>query len=338
MKTMMKRLIAGVLTTAAIATLSGCSGGVQDPKHLLVAHGHGEWHPVNIGLTTFAESVEEKTDYTFSVYPNGQLGDDSAMVQLVKAGVLDVAKVSAGALEQFNPAYSIFSVPYVFQSTEHYFNTMNNSEAVQEIFNSTRDDGFIAIGWFDSGARSIYTTKEGPVESPKDLNGLKIRTMNSPTSVEMIDNMGGSATPMSSGEVYTSLQQGILDGAENNETVLVDDGHGEVCKSYTYTQHQYLPDIVIMSIETYDAMSEEERQVVYDAMKEAWQAHENEWLQDVERNKEGAKEMGVQFYEIDKTPFIEACKPQQEAFCAQSEDNARYFADFQSYLPKEEQQ
>lgn len=338
MKTMMKRLIAGVLTTAAIATLSGCSGGVQDPKHLLVAHGHGEWHPVNIGLTTFAESVEEKTDYTFSVYPNGQLGDDSAMVQLVKAGVLDVAKVSAGALEQFNPAYSIFSVPYVFQSTEHYFNTMNNSEAVQEIFNSTRDDGFIAIGWFDSGARSIYTTKEGPVESPKDLNGLKIRTMNSPTSVEMIDNMDGSATLMSSGEVYTSLQQGILDGAENNETVLVDDGHGEVCKSYTYTQHQYLPDIVIMSIETYDAMSEEERQVVYDAMKEAWQAHENEWLQVVERNKEGAKEMGVQFYEIDKTPFIEACKPQQDAFCAQSEDNARYFADFQSYLPKEEQQ
>lgn len=338
MKTMMKRLIAGVLTTAAIATLSGCSGGVQDPKHLLVAHGHGEWHPVNIGLTTFAGSVEAQTDYTFSVYPNGQLGDDSAMVQLVKAGVLDVAKVSAGTLEQFNPAYSIFSVPYVFQSTAHYFNTMNNSEAVQEIFNSTRDDGFIAIGWFDSGARSIYTTKEGPVESPKGLNGLKIRTMNSPTSVEMINNMGGSATPMSSGEVYTSLQQGILDGAENNETVLVDDGHGEVCKSYTYTQHQYLPDIVIMSIETYDSMTEEERQIVYDAMKEAWQAHENEWLQVVERNKEGAKEMGVQFYEIDKTPFIEACKPQQDAFCAQSEDNARYFADFQSYLPKEEQQ
>lgn len=338
MKTMMKRLIAGTLAAAAVAALSGCSGGVQDPKHLLVAHGHGEWHPVNIGLTTFAEAVEEKTDYTFSVYPNGQLGDDSAMVQLVKAGVLDVAKVSAGALEQFNPAYSIFSVPYVFQSTEHYFNTMNNSEAVQEIFNSTRDDGFIAIGWFDSGARSIYTTKEGPVESPKDLNGLKIRTMNSPTSVEMINNMGGSATPMSSGEVYTSLQQGILDGAENNETVLVDDGHGEVCKSYTYTQHQYLPDIVIMSIETYDSMSEEDRQVVYDAMKEAWQAHEDEWLQVVERNKEGAEEMGVQFYEIDKTPFIEACKPQQEEFCAQSEDNARYFADFQSYLPKEEQQ
>lgn len=332
MKSMMKRLFAGALAAAVLTGLTGCSGGSQDPNHLLIVHGHGDWHPVNIGLEKFAEDMEAETDYTFSIYPNGQLGDDSAMVQLVKAGVVDVAKVSAGALEQFNPAYSIFSIPYVFQSTEHYFNVMNNSEAVQEIFNSTRDDGFIAIGWFDSGSRSIYTTKEGPADSPAALKGLKIRTMNSPTSVEMINNMGAAATPMSSGEVYTSLQQGIIDGAENNETVLGDDGHGEVAKSYTYTQHQYLPDIVIMSVETWDAMTEEEHQKVYEAMDDAWQAHEEEWVQIVERNKQEAIDMGVQFYEIDKTPFIEACKPQQEAFCAQSEDNARYFADFQSYL------
>lgn len=332
MKSTMKRLLAGLVAAASAAALTGCSGGSQDPNHLLIAHGHGDWHPVHIGLESFAQEMEAGTDYTFSIYPNGQLGDDSAMVQLVKAGVMDVAKVSAGALEQFNPAYSIFSIPYVFQSTEHYFDVMNNSEAVQEIFESTRDDGFIAIGWFDSGARSIYTTKEGPVESPEDLHGMKIRTMNSPTSVEMINNMGAAATPMSSGEVYTSLQQGIIDGAENNETVLGDDGHGEVAKSYTYTQHQYLPDIVIMSVETWDAMSEEDQNKVRTAMDNAWQAHEDEWVQIVERNKKEGAEMGVQFYEIDKTPFIEACKPQQEAFCAQSEDNARYFADFQSYL------
>ena len=332
MKSMMKRLVAGAVAAAALTALTGCSGGSQDPKHLLIAHGHGDWHPVNIGLEKFAEEMEAETDYTFAISPNGQLGDDSAMIQLVKAGVMDVAKVSASALEQFNSAYSIFSLPYVFQSTEHYFNVMNNSEAVQEIFNSTREDGFIAIGWFDSGSRSIYTTKDGPVESPDDLHGLKIRTQSSPTSVAMINAMGGSATPMSSGEVYTSLQQGIIDGAENNETVLVDDGHGEVCKSYTYTQHQYVPDIVIMSVETFDSMSKEDQQKVYDAMADAWEAHEQEWLQIVERNKEGAKEMGVQFYEIDKTPFIEACKPLQEEFCAESEDNARYFADFQSYL------
>ena len=150
----------------------------------------------------------------------------------------------------------------------------------------------------------------------------------------MINAMGAAATPMSSGEVYTSLQQGIIDGAENNETVLVDDGHGEDAKSYTYTQHQYLPDIVIISTETWDGMTEEEQNDLREAMKDAWQAHETEWNKIVERNKTGAKEMGVQFYEIDKTAFIEACKPLQEEFCAKSEDNARYFAEFQSYLDK----
>ena len=199
----MKKILACVLAGAALLTATGCSGS-QDPKRLLVAHGHGDWHPVHIGLSCMCDEMEKETDYAFDIYPNGQLGDDSAMVQLVKAGVLDIAKVSAGALEQFNQAYSIFSIPYVFQSTEHYFNVMNNSEAVKEIFESTRKDGFIAIGWFDSGARSIYTTKDGSAASPADLKGLKIRTMNSPTSVSMINAMGAAATPMSSGEVYTS--------------------------------------------------------------------------------------------------------------------------------------
>ena len=90
------------------------------------------------------------------------------MIQLVKAGVLDIAKVSASSMEQFNSAYAIFSMPYVFESTEQYFAVMNQSEAVQEIFKSTYDQGFFAIGWFDSGSRSIYTTKDGPCEGPED--------------------------------------------------------------------------------------------------------------------------------------------------------------------------
>lgn len=312
------------------AGLTGCSS--RGSGHLLVAHSHNENHPVHVGLSYLCDKMEEETDYEFSIYPNGQLGGNSDMIQMVKAGVLDIAKVSASSLEQFNPAYSIFSLPYVFQSTEHYFKVMEESEAVQEIFRSTYDQGFFAIGWYDSGSRSIYTTKEGPVESPADLKGLKIRTQDSPTSIEMIRNMGGAATPMSSGEVYTSLQQGIIDGAENNETVLVDDGHGEVAKSYTYTQHQYTPDIVIISTETWESMSEEDQQKLLDAMDESFWKHEEKWLEIVDRNIEGAKEMGVQFYEIDKTPFIEAVQKQHEDFCAQSEDNARYLADFLSYV------
>ncbi len=137
---------------------------------------------------------------------------------------------------------------------------------------------------------------------------------------------------MSSGEVYTSLQQGVIDGAENNETVLVDDGHGEVAKSYTYTQHQYSPDIVIISTETWDAMSKEDQEILLKNMKESTEVHEKEWLQLVQRNIDGAKENGVQFYEIDKTPFIEAVQPQHEEFKALSKDNARYLEDFLSYV------
>lgn len=328
----MKRILAGAIAAASLLMLSGCSSQGLDPNHLLVAHSHNENHPVNVGMTYLCDQVAANTPYTFSIYPNGQLGGNEEMIQMVKAGVLDIAKVSSSSLEQFNPAYAIFSLPYTFQSTEHYFRVMRESEAVQEIFRSTYDDGFIAIGWFDSGARSIYTTKDGPCETPDDLHGLKIRTQGSPTSIEMINNMGGAATPMSSGEVYTSLQQGIIDGAENNETVLVDDGHGEVAKSYTYTQHQYTPDIVIISVETWESMTEADQQVVLDAMDGAWAAHEEKWLEIVDRNIEGAKEMGVQFYTIDKTPFIEAVAAQQQEFCDASADNARYFADFLSYV------
>lgn len=188
---------AGLAAVGASLSLTGCSGSVSDglsSKHLLVAHSHSEAHPVNVGLQKMTEVASAESDLTFSVYPNGQLGDNAAMIQLVKAGVLDIAKVSASSMEQFNSAYAIFSMPYVFESTEQYFAVMNQSEAVQEIFKSTYDQGFFAIGWFDSGSRSIYTTKDGPCEGPADLKGLKIRTQDSPTSIAMIRAMGGSAT------------------------------------------------------------------------------------------------------------------------------------------------
>ena len=186
---------AGLAAVGASLSLTGCSGSVSDglsSKHLLVAHSHSEAHPVNVGLQKMTEVASAESDLTFSVYPNGQLGDNAAMIQLVKAGVLDIAKVSASSMEQFNSAYAIFSMPYVFESTEQYFAVMNQSEAVQEIFKSTYDQGFFAIGWFDSGSRSIYTTKDGPCEGPADLKGLKIRTQDSPTSIAMIRAMGGN--------------------------------------------------------------------------------------------------------------------------------------------------
>ena len=154
---------AGLAAVGASLSLTGCSGSVSDglsSKHLLVAHSHSEAHPVNVGLQKMTEVASAESDLTFSVYPNGQLGDNAAMIQLVKAGVLDIAKVSASSMEQFNSAYAIFSMPYVFESTEQYFAVMNQSEAVQEIFKSTYDQGFFAIGWFDSGSTHFASMKK----------------------------------------------------------------------------------------------------------------------------------------------------------------------------------
>ena len=127
---------AGLAAVGASLSLTGCSGSVSDglsSKHLLVAHSHSETHPVNVGLQKMTEVASAESDLTFSVYPNGQLGDNAAMIQLVKAGVLDIAKVSASSMEQFNSAYAIFSMPYVFESIEQYFAVMNQSEAVQQM-------------------------------------------------------------------------------------------------------------------------------------------------------------------------------------------------------------
>ena len=240
---------AGVLS---LSLLSGCnnnteaSGKASVTLHL--ASNHPEEHPVTPSLREFARLANEKSGQSIEVKvaANGLLGGERDVIELVKSGTLQMAKVSASALEGFEESYSIFSLPYVFQSTEHFYDVMDNSESIQEIFTKTKDQGWFAIGWFSAGQRSIYTANT-KIETPADMKGMKIRVQESPTSINMIKAMGGAPTPMAFGEVYTSLQQGIIDGAENNEMGLTSNKHGEVAKAYTYTEHQYVPDVLIMS-------------------------------------------------------------------------------------------
>ena len=234
---------AGVLS---LSLLSGCnnnteaSGKASVTLHL--ASNHPEEHPVTPSLREFARLANEKSGQSIEVKvaANGLLGGERDVIELVKSGILQMAKVSASALEGFEESYSIFSLPYVFQSTEHFYDVMDNSESIQEIFTKTKDQGWFAIGWFSAGQRSIYTSNT-KIETPADMKGMKIRVQESPTSINMIKAMGGAPTPMAFGEVYTSLQQGIIDGAENNEMGLTSNKHGEVAKAYTYTEHQYVP-------------------------------------------------------------------------------------------------
>ncbi|HZH59244.1 MAG TPA: TRAP transporter substrate-binding protein [Metabacillus sp.] len=330
----------GILSLSILAACGSNSdggnsaeGGSEKAVSLRLAHNQPEDHPVHTSLMELSTLTEENSDGSvkMEVFPNGQLGQERDVIELVKSGTLDMAKVSASALEAFDSNYGIFSLPYVFQSKEHYHEVMDNSEAVQEIFQGTKDQGFVAIGWYDAGQRSIYTADK-KVESPADMKGLKIRVQESPTSISMIEAMGGAPTPMSYGEVYTSLQQGVIDGAENNETALTNSKHGEVAKAYTYTEHQYVPDVLIVSTNMWDKLSEDQQKAIQDAATASSESHKDVWNKAVEESIKASEEMGVTFYTIDKQAFIDAAAPLHETFKAENETNAKYFDDFQSHL------
>ena len=331
---------AGVLSMGILAACGNgeekagsTEGGGTETLSWRLASNHPEEHPVTPSLREFTELAAEKTDkgVNIELNANGLLGQERDVIELVKSGTLEMAKVSASALEGFEESvFNLFSLPYVFQSTEHFYDVMDNSKAVQEIFTKTKDQGWFAIGWYSAGGRSIYTIDK-KVESPADMKGLKIRVQESPTSIAMIEGMGGSPTPMAFGEVYTALQQGIIDGAENNEMGLTANKHGEVAKQWSQTDHQYVPDVLIISTKAWDKLSEEQQGQLMEAVKESSESHKDRWAKAIEKAVVEAKEMGVTFNKIDKTPFIEAAAAQHEAYKEKSEDNAKYFDDFQSY-------
>lgn len=330
---------AGVLSLLLLAACGsdesasgGDAEGGAESVSLRLAHNQPEDHPIHTSLIELTELAAENSgdNVEIELFPNGQLGDERGVIELVKSGTLDMAKVSASALESFDSNYAIFSLPYVFQSEEHYFQVMDNSEAVQEIFQNTRDEGFFAAGWYTGGQRSIYTVDK-EVASPADMDGMKIRVQESPTSISMIEAMGGAPTPMSFGEVYTSLQQGVIDGAENNETGLTSNKHGEVAKAYSYTEHQYVPDVLIVSTSMWDGLSEEQQQAITDAAVDSSESHKAVWADAITQAITDAEDMGVTFYDIDKQPFIDAATPLHETYQSENEDSKRYFEDFQSY-------
>ncbi|WP_100407541.1 TRAP transporter substrate-binding protein [Bacillus solitudinis] len=348
MKKIFKMLATGFLSVSLLAACGTDntentetnSGDESSPNEssaeavsLRLAHNQPEDHPIHTSLIELSNLTDENSEgnVKIEVFPNGQLGQERDVIELVKSGTLPMAKVSASALEAFDSNYSIFSLPFVFQSKEHYHEVMDNSEAVQEIFQGTEDQGFVAIGWYDAGQRSIYTADK-KVESPADMKGLKIRVQESPTSISMIEAMGGAPTPMAYGEVYTSLQQGVIDGAENNETALVNSKHGEVAKAYTYTEHQYVPDVLIISTKTWDSLSSEQQQAISDAADASSESHKEVWSTAIQESITASEEMGVEFYTIDKQAFIDAATPLHEKFKAENETNVKYFDDFQSHL------
>lgn len=284
----MTKKIAAILFAALLLVVS-CSALADETFNLKLGHNLAEDHAVHISLTAFAADVAEKSAGTINIqiFPNGTLGSESDMISQVQFGMLDMAKVSASTLGNYNKLYNAYSVPYVFDNQEHYYSVMDG-EIANELYMATEGDGFIGLTWLDSGSRSFYT-KDKAIRTPADLKGLKIRTMDSQMAIDMMSNLGGSATVMGYSDIYTGLQQGVIDGAENNVTALRD--HGDVAKFYSFDEHTRIPDVVVLSADVWNSMSDAQKDVMKtcaqaatDAYKTAWKAFEDEVLANAVNN------------------------------------------------------
>ncbi len=297
--------------TIAVTALSGCGAGSGDKRQIIrIGHNQATDHPTNIALTAFEEYIEERLGdkYNVEVYPSELLGSQTDMVQLTQTGAIDFCVASNSILETFSENYTLFNLPYLFASSQAYHQSMDDPEIVGPIFESTKKAGFQAVTWIDAGTRNFYTVST-PIESPADLKGLKIRVQQSPTNVEMMNLLGGSATPMGFGDVYTALQSKVIDGAENNEMALTSNGHGDVCKYYSYDMHQMIPDILIGNCAFLDELPEDEREIFEEGFQLVNSVEREEWVKSVEAAREKAEnEQGVTFLYPDTKPFQEICE------------------------------
>lgn len=335
---MEKRKKWGILFSVGVlvaACLTGCSSGTQQ-RIVRIGHNQSTNHPTHIALTAFKDYINERLGdkYVVEVYPSELLGSQTDMVQLTQTGAVDFCVASNAILETFSEDYEIFNLPYLFASADAYHNAMDDPEVVDPIFTATKKAGFTAVTWLDAGTRNFYTVNK-PINSPADLKGLKIRVQQSPTNIEMMRLLGGSATPMGFGEVYTALQSNIIDGAENNEMALTDNGHGDVCKYYSYDMHQMVPDILIGNNAFIEGLSDEDRAVFEEGFELINQVQREEWVKAVENAKDkAANEQHVEFIYPDQAPFVEACRPLHETVLGRNTSIQPIYDKIQEYNAK----
>ena len=276
----MKKFAAAMAVALSLAVLglTGCaqSGAktsteatAENPMVLTLAHGLSETHTVHIAMTEFADKVEERTNGRIQVriLPNGQLGSENENMEQLMAGVISMTKVSAPGLATYNESYHTFGLPYIFDDTEDFYHVMDSGQ-MQDFFLSSSDDGFVTLTYYTSGARSFYT-KNKAIRTPADLKGLKIRVQDMKSQTDMMKALGGVATPMAQGELYTALQQGVVDGGENNTVVYSDMRHAEVAKVYSRDEHTMVPDVLIISTNVLNKLGDKERTALLKAADES---------------------------------------------------------------------
>jgi tripartite ATP-independent transporter DctP family solute receptor len=306
-----------VFIAISLLLLSGCQ--LSKVKTIKLAHGLDVTHSVHLALEFFGEEIHRISDGQLEVeiYPNSQLGSEREILELIQIGSLHMTKVSAATLENFAPKSKVLGLPYLFKNRVHAFRVLDG-EIGQNLLEDSQRYRLKGLGYYDAGYRSFYT-KERPVDHPDELKGLKIRVMESVTAMNMVRSFGGAPTPISWGELYTSLQQGVVDGAENNPPSFYLSKHYEICKYYSLNEHTYPPDVIIIGNSFWNQLNEEQQlwmskavNASIDFQRKLWAEHEANALEEVVK-------AGVEIVYPEKDVFMELAQKVHEQYLQDEE-------------------
>ncbi|MDA3816572.1 MAG: TRAP transporter substrate-binding protein [Prolixibacteraceae bacterium] len=302
-----------ILASLLVFLFSAC--GIKDERTVLkLAHGLEPSHPVHKGMVEMAKRLDDISDgkMEIEIYPSGQLGSEQQCVELLQIGSLAITKVSAAVLESFTNNFQVLGLPYIFRSKQHSFNVLDG-EIGKELLLSTEPYNVRGLCFYDAGSRSFYTINQ-PIETPDDLNGLKLRVMKSQTAMQLVKAMGGSPTPISWGELYTALQSGVVDGAENNPPSFYTSHHYEVCNYYSLNEHTMVPDVLIVSTIVWNRLTDQEKEWLQQAANESVPRQRELWAKSEEESLRKVQEAGVKINYPDKEPFAKKVEPMIESY------------------------
>jgi tripartite ATP-independent transporter DctP family solute receptor len=309
------RLGLALLATTALAV----PALAQDTIVLRSSDTHPPGYPTVAAVEYMGELISERTDGRISVevYHSAQLGEERDTIEQTQFGVIDLNRVSMGPFNNLIEATKAPSMPFIFRDVDHMRAVMDG-EIGQEILAAFDEHNLIGLAFYDSGARNMYN-RVRPIESLEDMEGLRIRVIQSDVFVDMVGALGANATPMPYGEVYSSIQTGVIDGAENNWPSYESSGHYEVAGYYSLTEHLIVPEVLVMSKQRWDGLSEEDQAIIREAAQESVARQRELWEAREAESEAHVREAGATVNEVDKAAFQEAMGPVYETHATSDE-------------------
>lgn len=305
------------LLIAALPFAFCLSGTAYAEMTLKIAEIHPAGYPTVVAQENMGKKIEEATDgeLKFRMFSGGVLGSEKEVVEQVQLGAVQMTRVSLGTLGPVVPDVNAFNMPFVFRDNAH-MRAVIDGEIGQEILDKITNSEFNMVGlaWMDGGVRNLYT--KDPVRNIEDLKGMKIRVMGNPLFIDTLNAMGAQGVAMDTGEIFSALQTGVVDGAENNPPTMLEHNHFRAAKNYSLTGHLILPEPIVMSKATWNKLTPEQQEIVKKYAKEAQMEERKLWDEKTASSEAKLKEEGVEFIEVDKKPFYDATAPVREKYGA----------------------